>query len=138
MSELFARLKNWLGRIFHEKPPEPGMLVAVGTGGRLELEGNCLRIVRGGTFGFFVTMLGVEGGFVDRTIRVSTIAAVEIDKPALFFRYIRFSYPGSPELTGFDTKDMMAENAMLMSLIDNRMFYVIKERIEQMMNEPPP
>jgi hypothetical protein len=83
-------------------------------------------------------MLGVEGGFVEKTIKISAISAVEIDKPALFFRYIRFSYPGSPELTGFDTRDMMAENAMLMSLIDNRMFYVIKERIEQMMNEPAP
>ncbi|MFN3077991.1 MAG: hypothetical protein ABT940_14185 [Alphaproteobacteria bacterium] len=111
------------------------VIVAKGTGGTIELRGNRLRLTRGGLFGFIVTVLGIEGGHVERTIRVSTISSVEIDKPALFFRYIRFSYPGAPQLTGHDTRDMMAENAMLMSLLDNRQFYRIKERIEEMMDE---
>ncbi len=110
------------------------VLVAQGTGGRLELRGNCLRLIKGGAFGFFVELLGIEGGFVERTIRVSDISAVELDKPALFFRYVRFSYPGSPPLTGNDVEDMMAENALIMSLFDNRNLYRIKERIERSMD----
>lgn len=110
------------------------VLIAKGTGGRLELRGNCLRLVKGGVFGFLTEVLGIEGGFVERTIRVSDISAVELDKPALFFRYVRFSYPGSPPLTGNDVEDMMAENALIMSLIDNRNLYRIKERIEHSMN----
>ena len=110
------------------------MLVAKGTGGRLELRGNRLRLVKGGAFGFFAELLGIEGGFVERTIRVSDISAVELDKPALFFRYVRFSYPGSPPLTGHDLEDMMAENALIMSLFDNRNLYRIKEEIERSMD----
>jgi hypothetical protein len=114
--------------------PETTVLVARGTGGRLELCGNRLRLVKGGAFGFFVEALGIEGGFVERTIRVSDISAVELDKPALFFRYVRFCYPGSPPLTGNDVEDMMAENALIMSLIDNRNLYRIKEAIERSMD----
>lgn len=109
-------------------------LVARGTGGRLELEGNCLRLIKGGTFGYFLEVMGIEGGFMEHTIRVSDISAVELDKPALFFRYIRFSYPGSPPMTGHDVKDMMAENALIMSLIDNRQLYRIVEEIERSMH----
>ncbi len=138
------KLPNWLTSILehavtwsapHHSQEEQEVLVAKGTGGRLELEGNCLRLTKGGTFGFFLALLGVEGGFVERTIRVSDIAAVEMDKPALFFRYMRFSYPGAPDLTGDDLKDMMAENSLLMSLFDNRGLYRIKERIEHSMNQ---
>lgn len=71
---------------------------------------------------------------MEHTIRVSDISAVELDKPALFFRYIRFSYPGSPPMTGHDVKDMMAENALIMSLIDNRQLYRIVEEIERSMH----
>lgn len=133
LAEIRAHLRTW------SEPPVPeaaeGRLVAHGTGGRLELEGNCLRLTKGGVFGFFLALFGIEGGFVERTIRVSDIAAVEMDKPALFFRYMRFSYPGSPDLTGNDFEDMMAENAILMSLFDNRPLFRIKERIEHAMNE---
>lgn len=107
---------------------------AKGVGGEIELIGNRLRLTKGGVFGFLATLLGIEGGYVERTIRVSDISSVEIDKPALLFRYIRFSYPGAPQLTGNDLHDMMAENAMLMSLIDNRKFYEIKEQIEMLMD----
>ncbi len=138
------RLPDWLTSILdhavtwnapHQSREEEEVLIAQGTGGRLELDGNCLRLTKGGSFGFFLALLGVEGGFVERTIRVSDIAAVEMDKPALFFRYMRFSYPGAPDLTGDDLKDMMAENALLMSLFDNRGLYRIKERIEHSMNQ---
>ncbi|MBF0094675.1 MAG: hypothetical protein HQL33_05630 [Alphaproteobacteria bacterium] len=118
-----------------QPPSDDDVLVtARGAGGVIELRGNRLRLTRGGFFGFLVTLLGIEGGYVERTIRVSEISAVEIDKPALLFRYIRFSYPGSPQLTGNDLHDMMAENAMLMSLVDNRKFYEIKERLEMIMD----
>lgn len=132
--QLGAKLAYWVKRGLPSHPEKPGVLVAKGTGGTLALDGNRLRITKGGWFGILVTLLGIEGGFVERTIRVNLISSIEFDKPAFFFRYVRFSYPGAPELTGSDARDMMAENAVLMSLIDNRMFYVIKERIEELMD----
>lgn len=135
---------NWLTSILShsvtwEEPPQEDHaeqpLVAYGTGVRVELNGNCLRITKGGAFGFFLALLGHEGGFREHTIRVSDISSVEIDKPALFFHYVRVSYPGSPELTGNDLHDMLAENALLMSLFDNRALHRIKERIEHSMNQ---
>jgi hypothetical protein len=109
------------------------VLVAKCLNGQLELSGNTLRLSKGGPFGFFVTILGISGGFVERTIRVSDISAVEIENPPFLLRYVRFSYQGAPTQSGNDIQDMLTENAMIMSLIDNRMVYRIKERIEQSM-----
>ena len=109
------------------------VLVAKCLNGQLELSGNTLRLTKGGVFSFFITILGISGGYVERTIRVSDISAVEIENPPFLFRYVRFSYQGAPTQSGNDIQDMLAENAMIMSLIDNRMVYRIKERIEQSM-----
>lgn len=111
-----------------------GTYVARGVGGRLELTGNRLRIVKGGIFGYIITLFGIEGGFVERTVRVSQISSIELDVPVMFFRFIRMSYPGSPTMSGHTFLDMMAENAVLMSLVDNRPFYTLIERIEAMMD----
>jgi hypothetical protein len=111
------------------------VLVANGLGGRLELSGNILRLSKGGAFGLLLALLGIEGGFVERTIRVSDISAVEIENPPFLLRYVRFSYQGAPTQSGNDIRDMLAENALIMSLIDNRMIYRIKERIEHSMLE---
>ena len=113
---------------------EGTVLVARGFGGYLELEGNPLRIMRGGWFGYLVTLFGLEGGFVERTVRVDQISSIELDVPMMFFRYIRFSYPGSPAMTGNNIADMLAENSVIMSLVDNRPFFRIVERIEEMMD----
>jgi hypothetical protein len=113
---------------------EGTVLVAQGFGGYLELEGNRLRIVRGGWFGYLVTLFGLEGGFVERTVRVDQISSIELDVPVMFFRYIRFSYPGSPAMTGNNIADMLAENSVIMSLVDNRPSFRIAERIEEMMD----
>jgi hypothetical protein len=109
---------------------EDHKLKARGLSGSLELSGNVLRISKGGAFGMLLMVLGIEGGFVERSIRVSDISAVEIENPPFLFRYVRFSYQGAPTQSGNSIQDMLAENAIIMSLIDNRMFYRIKERIE--------
>lgn len=109
-------------------------LVARGLGGRLSLVGNRLMMSKGGLFGLLATLLGFEGAFMERALRISQISAIEIDKPALFLRYMRISYPGAPQQTGNNLRDMMAENAILMSLFDNRPFYRIMARIEAMMD----
>jgi hypothetical protein len=109
-------------------------MVARGFGGYLELEGNRLRILRGGWFGYLVTLFGLGGGFVERTVRVDQISSIELDVPMLFFRYIRISYPGSPAMTGNNVADMLAENAVIMSLVDNRPFFNIIERVEKLMD----
>lgn len=109
------------------------VLVARGLSGSLELNGNILRISKGGAFGMLLMVLGIEGGFVERSIRVSDISAMEIENPPFLFRYVRFSYQGAPTQSGNSLRDMLAENAVIMSLIDNRMFYKIKDRIERSM-----
>jgi hypothetical protein len=108
-------------------------MVAKGTGGRLELHGNTLHLTKGGLFGFFVTLLGLHGGHAHQTIRVSDISAIEFEKHGKFFHYVRFCYPGAPRESGNHLHDMMADNALLMSIFDNRGLYRIKERIEQSM-----
>jgi hypothetical protein len=108
-------------------------LRAVGFGVTVTLDGNRLKISKGGVIGLLGALLGFEGSFAERTFRVDQISAIEVDKPILFFRYIRVSYPGSPQMTGNDQQDVMAENAILMSFIDNRPFYRIIHRIEEMM-----
>ncbi len=109
------------------------VLVAKGTGGRLELHGNTLHLTKGGVFGFFVTLLGLHGGHAHQTIRVSDISAIEFEKHGLFFHYVRFCYPGAPRESGNHLHDMMADNALLMSVFDNRGLYRIKEQIERSM-----
>lgn len=109
------------------------VIVAKGTGGRLELHGNTLHLTKGGLFGFFVTLLGLHGGHAHQTIRVSDISAIEFEKHGLFFHYVRFCYPGAPKESGNHLHDMMADNALLMSMFDNRGLYRIKEKIEQSM-----
>ncbi len=109
------------------------VLVAKGTGGRLELHGNTLHLTKGGLFGFFVTLLGLHGGHAHQTIRVSDISAIEFEKHGFFFHYVRFCYPGAPRESGNHLHDMMADNALLMSVFDNRGLYRIKEQIERSM-----
>lgn len=109
------------------------VLVGKGTGGRLELHGNTLHLTKGGLFGFFVTLLGLHGGHAHQTIRVSDISAIEFEKHGFLFHYVRFCYPGAPKESGNHLHDMMADNALLMSIFDNRGLYRIKERIEQSM-----
>jgi len=108
-------------------------LVAKGTGGRLELHGNTLHLTKGGLFGFFVGLLGLHGGHAHQTIRVSDISAIEFEKHGFLFHYVRFCYPGAPAESGNHLHDMMADNALLMSLFDNRGLYKIKETIEHSM-----
>jgi hypothetical protein len=115
------------------KKDKEQVLIAKCLNGQLELSGNTLRLTKGGAFGFFVTLLGITGGYVERTIRVSDISAVEIENPPFLLRYVRFSYQGAPTQSGNDIRDMMAENSMIMSLIDNRMLYRLKRQIEQSM-----
>ncbi|KOR30789.1 hypothetical protein TI04_04100 [Achromatium sp. WMS2] len=110
------------------------IIIATGLSGSLELSGNILRLSKGGAFGMLLMVLGIEGGFVERSIRVSDISAVEIENPPFLFRYVRFSYQGAPTQSGNSIRDMLAENAIIMSLIDNRAFYRIKERIEGSMS----
>jgi hypothetical protein len=112
---------------------EVGIMRASGTGVQVELRGNCLYLRKGGAFGFFVALLGYEGGFAQQTIRVSDISALEVDRAGVFLHYMRISYPGSPHLTGDDWLDMLSENAIILSWFDNRALYGIKEEIERRM-----
>ncbi|MBF0306438.1 MAG: hypothetical protein HQL41_12405 [Alphaproteobacteria bacterium] len=117
-----------------EEPADQPILVARGTGCSVALYENRLRIRRGGALGLLASAMGWENGFAEHTIRVSDISAIDVEKPVLFMRYVRFSYPGAPALTGRELADMMAENAVVMNLFDNRDLYAILARIEGTMD----
>lgn len=118
-------------------PVETPLLVAVGIGGRLELAAEQIRLIKGGVFGHAVELLWLGYGVTETTIPVRTISAVEIVKPLVMPDFIRFSYPGSPRQTGNYIDDALAENALLMSWFDNRVFYRIKAWIERWPNAQP-
>jgi hypothetical protein len=109
----------------------PPLLVAVGIGGRLELTAEHVRLVKGGIFGHVFEFLWLGTGVSDKSIPMWEIAAVEIVKPILLPDFIRFSYPGSPPESGRYIQDALAENALIMNLIDNRAFYTIKDWIDR-------
>lgn len=135
-----TKVKSLLRRAYRDlmgREETPGAVSASGIGCRLELNGNQLRIVKGGALGLIASIFGYEGGFAERTIRVSDISAIEIDSPLLMFKYMRFSYPGASQPSGHPIRDMLAENAVIMSLIDNRRLYALKYRIERSMNAAP-
>ena len=113
-------------------------LAAVGIGGRLELAAEQIRIVKGGVFGHAVELLWLGYGITEKTIPVRQISAVEIVKPLVMPGFIRFSYPGSPRQTGNYLDDALAENALLMSWFDNRVFYRIKAWLDRWPHLPPP
>ncbi len=115
-------------RVGHGPAP---ILVAVGIGGRLELTGEHIRLVKGGISGHAFEFLGPGTGISDKSTPIWEIAAVEIVKPILLPDFIRFSYPGSPPESGRYIADALAENALIMNVIDNRTFYAIKEWIDR-------
>lgn len=127
---VFTRFREHLS----DTPSHSPTLIVRGTGCRLELSQNQIRIVKGGIVGLVVTMLGYKGGFLDRTMKVTDISVVEITEPVFLFRYMRFTYPGAPSRNGHNLQDMLAENAVIMSLWDDRNFYKLREQIEKSMN----
>jgi hypothetical protein len=116
---------------------ETPLFVAVGIGGRIELTAEQVRLVKGGVFGHAVELLWLGYGVIEKTIPVRTISAVEIVKPLVLPDFIRFSYPGSPRQTGHYIDDALAENALLMSWLDNRVFYQIKTWLDRWPHTPP-
>ena len=116
---------------------KPPLFVAVGIGGRLELAAEQIRLVKGGVFGHAVELLWLGYGVTETSIPVREISAVEIVKPLILPDFIRFSYPGSPRQTGNYIDDALAENALLMGWLDNRVFYRIKKWIEGWPHLPP-
>src|SRR5687767_5671547 len=112
-------------------------LVAVGTGGRIELVGEELRLIKGGVFGHAVELLWLGYGIIEKSIPLRQISAVDIVKPLFLPGFIRFSYPGGPPETGHYITDALAENTLIMSWYDNRPFYRIKAWIERWPLPPP-
>lgn len=108
------------------------MLVARGLGGRLELSRNQLRIYKGGPVGHLVEALHLGYGMIEKRLFLDQIAAVEIVKLIIAPDFIRFSYNGSPVATGHYLDDAFAENALIMNPLDQRKFYALKDRMDQL------
>jgi hypothetical protein len=113
------------------------VLVAVGIGGRIELAAEQIRLIKGGVFWHAVELLWLGYGVTEKSIPLREISAVEIVKPLLLPDFIRFSYPGSPRQTGNYIDDALAENALVMSWFDNRVFYQLKTWIDHWPHLPP-
>lgn len=105
-------------------------LVAVGLGGRLELSRNEIRIIKDGAWGFIFEALWRGYGIVDKRLFLDQVAAVEIVQMMVLPSFIRFSYPGSPPLTGHYIEDALAENSLIMNPFDQRKFHALKARID--------
>jgi len=107
------------------------LMVAHGIGGRIELYHHAVRIVRHGYVNFLLTWLGGRSAFVDTMIAIGEISSFDIIEPVFFNDFVAISYPGSPRLTGSSLHDCLAENALLMNFFDNREFYAIRRRYQE-------
>jgi hypothetical protein len=108
-------------------------LVATGLGGRVELWDNEIRIVKGGIFGHLVELLWIGHGHRESTLFLDQIAAVSIIHALVLPSIIRFAYAGGPDSSGDYLENALAENALMMNAIDNRSFYAIKDRVEDLL-----
>jgi hypothetical protein len=104
-------------------------LVAHGLGGHLELTEDTLTIVKGGALAQLLDVLWIADGMMEKTIAVDAITSVEIVRALVLPDFIRVTYATSPPQTGHYLDDALAENALMMNLIDNRTFYEIRDRI---------
>lgn len=113
------------------------LLVADGIGGRLEVTEEQVRLLKGGVFGHAVELLWLGYSVGEKSMPVRTITSVELVEPLFLPNFIRFSYPGSPPLTGSYFRDALAENALIMGWFDNRPFYRIKAWLERWPHRSP-
>jgi hypothetical protein len=107
------------------------LAVAHGIGGSIELYGHGIRIRRQGFVNFLLTWLAGRPAFVDSLIPLERISSFDIIKPVFFNNFVAISYGGGPPLTGKDLHDSTAENALLMNFFDNRAFYVLRDRYDE-------
>ena len=113
------------------------LIVATGIGGRIELLDDRVRLVKDNIFGVFVNLLALGYGTVNKTIAIDEISTISIVRPLLFPDFIKFTYPGSPESSGRTMKDALAENALIMNIVDNRRFYELKDRVDELRRQRP-
>jgi hypothetical protein len=116
-------------------PPAPAAaaelrpLVAGGIGGHLELTDDTLTIVKTGAIAQLLDVLWIADGMMEKSIPVAAITSVEIVRALVLPDFIRVTYASSPPQTGRYLDDALAENALMMNLIDNRNFYEMRDRI---------
>ncbi|MGE0724665.1 MAG: hypothetical protein AB7O45_09825 [Alphaproteobacteria bacterium] len=119
-------------------PPAPAaagvngttMIVVRGLGGHLEVDGHIIRLKRGGPFAFILSLLGYQNAFLEKSIWIDRLSTIDIVRPFGSLDYIRFCYPGSPNITGRPIQDALADNALLLNPFDHREFYTLKSRLE--------
>jgi hypothetical protein len=102
-------------------------LVAVGIGGHLALTEDTLTIVKAGAVAQLLDVLWITDGMMEKTIPVAAITSVEIVRALVLPDFIRVTYATSPPQTGRYLDDALAENALMMNLVDNRKFYEIRD-----------
>ena len=108
------------------------LLVARGTGGSLVLWEDQIWLDKCSLFSSLAKLFGFGLGKSTKSIVIKQISSVTIVQPMLFPNYIIFTYPGSPTSTGNLLRDALAENALLMNFFDNRPFFELKARMDEL------
>ena len=107
-------------------------LVARGIGGHVEIANGEIRIVKDTVIGHLVDLVWFAYGVQEKRIPLSAVTSIEIIRPLILPDVFRVTYSGSPPQTGHYARDALAENALMMNMIDNRSFYDIRDRITQL------
>ena len=115
--------------------PRQPLFVVHGTGGRLELWEDQLRLRKYSIINSLINLFGFGFGKVSKSIGLRQISSVTIVQPMLFPNFITFTYPGSPVSTGSLLQDALAENALLMNFFDNRGFFELKDRMDALCHD---
>ena len=110
---------------------EAPLMIAHGTGGRMELFADRIRIVKSGFLANVLDIVGVEGALVETVIPLDLISGFKVIEPLILPQVIVLSYPGSPSFSGSYLRDAFGENAQMMNIVDNRRFAALAEMLEE-------
>jgi hypothetical protein len=117
----------------HEEDLASAMpLVATGIGGRLEFANGEIRIIKDNALGHLIDLVWSAYGVAEKRIPLSQVTSIEIVHPLILPDVFRVTYAGSPPLTGHYFRDALAENALMMNMLDNRTFYAVRDRVTRL------
>jgi hypothetical protein len=111
---------------------EPEM-VAQGLGGRLILYRDKVVIKRTGVLHVLMDLLRPHMPRVDTTIFLHQITSINIVRPMLLIEFLRITYAGEDAavITNY-WGSAFAHNTVLMNLFDNRPFFALLARLEEL------
>ncbi len=117
---------------------------ARGLGGKLVYDGETVTLYRDTLTAFLAGLLHIGNDYGTQIISAKSVTAIEFVRQLGFFKkllpiyFIRFVYPGSGQLNTPSIRAAFAHNAMLMSIFDNRDFFLLREAMLARARNPAP